>query len=300
MKLRIQKSSLAAIILLALNLCTKPIFAQSKADDQLINGYTILKDVSYGSDSEQIMDVYLSKATSERKENYTIVFMHGGGYYYSDKSKEERYIQPYLDKGFNVVNLNYRLKRGIAIATEDLTIALNYLHENNSKFNLDLKKIVTTGFSAGAHIATIVGVSQNNKEYPNRLDKSIEIIAIVNFSGPVDGLDVIEQIFTEHEMEAARVLGIALFPDIKEYATKETVSVLEPITYLDKKDPPLFIWHGGQDDQVPPKTFETFVSRLNKNPDKNIVVFDTEAGHSPTNESLANTYKKVFDFIDGL
>jgi hypothetical protein len=42
-------------------------------------------------------------------------------------NQEEKYIQPYLDKGMNVVNLNYRLKRGIPIATEDLTNALHFL-----------------------------------------------------------------------------------------------------------------------------------------------------------------------------
>jgi hypothetical protein len=40
-------------------------------------------------------------------------------------NQEEKYIQPYLDKGMNVVNLNYRLKR-IPIATEDLTNALHF------------------------------------------------------------------------------------------------------------------------------------------------------------------------------
>jgi acetyl esterase/lipase len=59
-------------------------------------------------------------------KNFTVIFLHGGGYYLSDKSKEEKYIQPYLDKGMNVVNLNYRLKRGIPIATEDLTNALHF------------------------------------------------------------------------------------------------------------------------------------------------------------------------------
>jgi acetyl esterase/lipase len=67
------------------------------------------------------MDIYLSKdAKSLGKNNHTIIFMHGGGYYFSDKSQEERYIEPYLKKGLNVVNINYRLKKGVPIATSDL------------------------------------------------------------------------------------------------------------------------------------------------------------------------------------
>jgi acetyl esterase/lipase len=82
-----------------------------KTDEQISAAYQIKKDVSYGTDAEQNMDIYLSKeAKSYGKNNYTIVFLHGGAYYLSDKSAEERYIEPYLKKGLNVVNMNYRLK----------------------------------------------------------------------------------------------------------------------------------------------------------------------------------------------
>ncbi|PQJ77298.1 alpha/beta hydrolase family protein [Polaribacter glomeratus] len=80
------------------------------------------KDVSCGIDTAQKTDIYLPKdAKSFGKQNYTIVFLNGGGYYISDKSEEERYIELYLKKGVNVVNLNYRLKKGIPIVTTDLT-----------------------------------------------------------------------------------------------------------------------------------------------------------------------------------
>jgi acetyl esterase/lipase len=83
-----------------------------KADEQIKATYKVTKDVSYGADKEQAMDVYLSADAGKLKnKNYTIVFLHGGGYYISDKSREERYIQPYLKKGLNVVNINYRIKR---------------------------------------------------------------------------------------------------------------------------------------------------------------------------------------------
>src|SRR5262249_53516932 len=79
---------------------------------QALEKYAISKDVAYGSDPQQTMDVYLPQAASwPRRPTYTVVFMHGGGYYQSDKTREERYIRPYLQRGVTVVNLNYRLKR---------------------------------------------------------------------------------------------------------------------------------------------------------------------------------------------
>lgn len=272
--------------------------SNDKSIDERANTYQVLEDVSYGSDPEQNMDIYLSQeAKSFGSSNFTIVFLHGGGYYFSDKSQEERYIEPYLKKGLNVVNLNYRLKRGIPIATSDLTYALNFLQANNSQFDLNLDNVIVTGFSAGAHIATNVAFAQNNPEYPYKLNDGIQIVAIINFAGPVDGLDVVERIFSEHENEQYQAVGKALFPP-EEYESKENLAVFEPITYFDKNDPPIFLWHGGQDDQIPPVTFEKFVPLLRK--DKDIRIFIPEARHSPTKEELEKAYIVTFRFLDDI
>jgi acetyl esterase/lipase len=298
MKSRNLYPDLMTLTYLGLMLIPKLIFAQNKADDFSLENFKMVKDVFYGADAEQNMDIYLSKEANSFTNRFTIVFLHGGGYYLNDKSNQEKYIKPYLEKGFNVVNMNYRLKRGIPLATEDLTNALNYLHENNSTFNLNLKRVVTSGFSAGAHIATLVGVTQNDSKYPNKLRVGIKIIGIVNFSGPIDGLDVVEKVFIENEVEIMRTIGNALFVT-DGYAPDEIINEYEPITYLDKKDPAIFLWHGGKDDQVPPKTFESFVSQIKKNT-KHVVIYDAEAGHNPNAQSLKTTYKEIFSFINKL
>jgi dipeptidyl aminopeptidase/acylaminoacyl peptidase len=270
----------------------------NKTAEQISATYQIKKDVSYGTDAEQNMDIYLSKnAKSYGKNNYTIVFLHGGAYYLSDKSAEERYIEPYLKKGLNVVNMNYRLKRGIPIATTDLTNALNFLKANNSDYNLNLNNIIVTGFSAGAHIATNVGVSQNNSEYPNKLNDGIEITGIINFSGPVDGLDVVEKIFVDHDNDLFSKAGNALFSS-EVYESKEKIAVYEPITYFDKNDPPIFLWHGGKDNQIPPQTFEKFVPMLNLN--KDYLIYKPNGLHSPNEEELKSAYVEIFTFLDNL
>ena len=88
--------------------------------------------------------------------------------------------------------MNYRLKRGIPLATSDLAKALNFLKATNGDYNLNLSQIIVTGFSAGAQIATNVGIAQNNPSFPDKLNTGISIKGIINFSGPVDDLDIIE------------------------------------------------------------------------------------------------------------
>jgi acetyl esterase/lipase len=204
-------------------------------------------------------------------------------------------MEPYLQKGLNVVNLNYRLKRGIPVAISDLTNALNFLKSANSSYNLNLGNSIVTGFSAGAHIATIVGVSQNNPEYPNKLSEGITITGIINFWGPVVRLDIVEKTFIDNEIEAYSTLGKALFPS-EGYETKADVAVYEPITYFEKVDPPIFLWQGGEDDQILPKTYESFIPLLRKNKDVHVLV--SNGKHCPTKEELRVAYVGIFSFLD--
>lgn len=285
---------------LALSSCAAKLVAiADKTDEQIKTTYQVAKDVSYGADKEQTMDIYLSgEAKKLKRKNFTVVFLHGGGYYVSDKAKEERYIRPYLKKGMNVVNLNYRIKRGVPVATEDLTNALNYLTTQRATYPLNLDQVILTGFSAGAHIASMVAVTANDPAYSNKLAPGIKIAGVINFSGPVDGLDVVEHVFMNNEVPIMKEIGMALFPATTDYAPKELVAKYEPINYFDKNDPPFFLWHGGKDDQVPASTFEKFVVLLNKDPNKNVVLFLPEGLHSPSANELNSAYEKIFVFLD--
>jgi acetyl esterase/lipase len=293
------KCAIACVVFFIFACSVKLTSLTNKSTEQIKTTYEVIKDLQYGSDKEQNFDLYISTdAKKLGNKNFTIVFLHGGGYYLSDKSKEEKYIQPYLKKGMNVVNVNYRLKRGIPLATEDLTNVLNFLKANNATYQLNLNKVILTGFSAGAHIASNVGLSANNPQYSNKLDDGIKISAIINFSGPVDGLDVVEKVFMHNDVPLLKEVGNALFPSSKDYAPKDTITKYEPITYFDKNDPPFFLWHGGKDDQIPAPTFVKFVALLNKNKNKNKVIFNPDGLHAPNATELTDAYNHIFNFLD--
>lgn len=269
-KQNIALHSAGIVCLMVFGSCTVKLASVPELTNEAIKlNYKVIKDVAYGSDKEQNLDIYLSNnAQKLGRKNFTVVFLHGGGYYISDKTKEERYIQPYLKKGMNVVNMNYRLKRGIPPATEDLTNALNFLKSNSAIYPLKLEELVLTGFSAGAHIASMVGTTANYPDYPHKLKSGITIAAVINFSGPVGGLDVVEKVFMGNSVPIMKEIGNALFQPYDGFAPIDTIKKYEPVTYFDKNDPPFFVWQGGKDDQVPPQTFEKFVGLLHQNDKK--------------------------------
>lgn len=294
------KTGLFALSLLLVACASKRTAGADNPAAPALAGYVVTRDVAYGTDPAQTLDLYQPRAARGRHgPAYTVVFLHGGGYYLSDKTKEERYLQPYLRHGVAVVNLNYRLQRGIAVAAEDLPLALNFLAAHRGAYPLHLRRLVLTGFSAGAHLASLVAVTANDPTYPYPLAPGVGIAAAVNFSGPVGGLDVVEAVFMDHPVPVMKAIGGALFPETG-YAPKEVTRRYEPLTYWDPQDPPFFVWHGGQDDQVPPVTFERFVERLAQDPGKNTVLFVPGGHHSPSAAELDAAYQRILPFLDNL
>ena len=292
------------VVLIFFSLCScspKLSEIEDKPLEGISNFYDIKKDVPYGDSEEQVMDIYLSKDAKQlKKRNFTILYIHGGGYYLSDKKREERFIRPYLQKGMNVVNMNYRLKKGIITATEDLSLAINFLKSNEGNYSLDLNRIILTGFSAGGQMASNVGLSYNDPKYVFPVKEGIGISGVINFSGPVDELEMVEDIFVNWDNEMFREIGKALLPPNDRFSKKELVDLLEPINYFDEKDPPFLLWYGGKDGQVPPKTFQAFLPLLQQDLVKNRIIFEPEGGHAPNKDAFEAAYKKIFDFLDNL
>lgn len=269
-----------------------------KSDDQIIDSYVILRDVHYGDDREQNMDLYLSKEARLLPRNYTIIFLHGGGFYFSDKVKEEQFIRPYLKKGLNVVNLNYRLRRGVSIAVSDLPKALLFLKNKFTNEELSLENLVLAGFSAGGQIASVIGYGASHPNCSYQLPPGINITAIINIAGPVDKLDLVEGGFQQHTDEPMRQIGEAMFPEHPGTTPGRKLAEFEAIHYFQPDAPAYFLWYGGQDDQIPPITFAEFIGLLDLETDQ--VLYSAGSGHVPDREELSSTYSAIFSFLDRL
>ena len=67
---------------------------------------------------------------------------------------------PYLEMGWTVVNVEYRLANvSLApAAVEDCRCALRWIIQNAEKYNFDTNQIVVTGHSAGGHLSLTTGM----------------------------------------------------------------------------------------------------------------------------------------------
>ena len=275
--------------------------APASEDKPVPPDYEIQRDIAYGDHPQQVFDSYrFGLGKGDRGQDFTIIFAHGGGYYLSDKSEEEHYIKPFLARGFNVINTNYRIKQGAFTATDDLARLLRYLTAHRTEHGLNMDRVVLMGFSAGGQMSANIGFWQNEEDSPFDIPQEVGIAGVINVSGPSHNFAEVEQIFLNFDHPLFQELGAALLPEDPNYSKDELIELLEPLNHFDGQDPPLFLWYGGKDVQIPPSTHERLVMRLDEDSPMSRIVYVPEGEHSPTAEQAQAAFDQIWDFLERL
>jgi acetyl esterase/lipase len=263
-------------------------------------------DVEYGSEGRQKMDIYLRGQQYVDKDHHnvrlkgkqppTIIYSHGSAWYFSDKRKHEHKISPFLQMGYNVVNLNYSIKQGVSKATKDVRLALLYLLKNNEKFNLDLENVFLAGVSAGAHMSAFWGAAQNSERAELHFSDSIKIKGVINLMGGGAQCADIYNVLKEHENQWWRDVGASLVDD----PTKAD-SILEawcPVNYLDQEDPPMFIAIGEKDQFGSQEKLNALTSALSENDIPYDLAKYPNSGHDFLTEDYNDLFQRISIFIE--
>src|SRR5260370_40844389 len=111
-----------------------------------------------GSKGELKVEVY--ERTGGTTSQHTVIYMHGGFWVAGNKDGATMSLMTWLEMGWNVVNVEYRLGRQALApaAVEDCMCALPVINNQAKTYNIDPARLVVTGESAGGHLALSVGV----------------------------------------------------------------------------------------------------------------------------------------------
>ena len=114
------------------------------------------RNVKYGPHERNVMDVWLAESD---QPSPVLMSIHGGGFRGGNKSVDRRLLQMCLDAGISVVAITYRLSdTAIAPAQHhDSARAVQFVRHNAKEWNLDAKRIASTGGSAGAGLSLWLG-----------------------------------------------------------------------------------------------------------------------------------------------
>ena len=141
----------AILVIAALSV---PSFAQlSPTADYAVhmaNRYQVFPNVTYltASNLEAKLDIYKRRDTTGPQP--TVIYMHGGFWAAGAKEASLMSLMPWMEMGWNVVNVEYRLAR-VALApaaVEDCLCALRYINNQAKTYDIDTTRLVLTGESA--------------------------------------------------------------------------------------------------------------------------------------------------------
>jgi len=122
----------------------------------------VVRDVAYGIDPKQRLDVYIPARASHAPVMFLV---HGGGWRRGDKAARsvvENKVAQWTRAGFIVISTNYRLLPGadpIAQA-EDVARAVAYAQRQLPTWGGDPDRMVLVGHSAGAHLVALLATDE--------------------------------------------------------------------------------------------------------------------------------------------
>ena len=209
--------------------------------------YRVSPNITYkvASNAEQKLDVYHRRDKSEPAP--TVIYIHGGGWVGGSKEASVLRIAPYLEMGFNVVNVEYRLGRiaRAPAAVEDCRCALRWVMRNAESYGIDADRLVVTGRSAGGHLSLTTAMLPVSAGFDAECisDADPKVAAVINYYGITDVADLMAG---EPNEKSYTVSWLGSQGDRKEIA--DSVS---PIRHVRKDVPPILTIHGDADTIVP-------------------------------------------------
>jgi acetyl esterase/lipase len=297
------KSALSLyLILLLCGLCAFPAFSQQKSTAlsdtarwaSIVNEqYWIQPDITYGVANNYTLKLDVWQRKDQKTAAPTLIYYHGGGWIFGDRTGATLLFLPYLEMGWNVINVEYRMA-SVSLApaaVEDCRCALRWAIRNAKQYNIDVNRIVLTGHSAGGHLSLITGMLPEGTSLDNNCDgtETLKVAAIINWFGISDVADLVQG----PNRRNYAVMWMGSQPDPLAIAKR-----VSPLTYVRAGLPPILSVHGDADPVVPYEQSVRLHKALTAAGVPNELVTIKGGGHGGFKDAeLEDAYRKIRAFL---
>ena len=223
----------------------------------------------------------------------TLLYIHGGGWVRGNKESNVLRLLPYLEMGWAVVNVEYRLGEvSLApAAVEDCRCALRWVIQNAEEYKFDVSRLVVTGNSAGGHLSLTTGMlpasAGLDRQCPG--EEELKVAAIINWYGITDVADLLQG---ENERSYA-VAWLGGMTDREAQARR-----VSPLTYVRAELPPVLTIHGDADPTVPYSHATRLKEALDQAGVPNELVTIPGGRHGGfTRQEMVETFTKIRAFL---
>lgn len=195
--------------------------------------FDVVRDVTFTPDGwpQQLRaDVYVPRGDGAWPG---VLLIHGGGWSSGDREQVQGIAERLAKRGFVAFNTTYRLapQYRFPAALEDVQLALRFMQDNAAQFRMRPERIGAFGYSAGAHLAAMLGTLSPG----DALFAEPRVAAVVAGGTPSD---------------LSKFKGGKLVPQFLGTTLQENPEAYRhasPVTTISRDDPPFFVYHGGSD-----------------------------------------------------
>jgi acetyl esterase/lipase len=225
-----------------------------------------------------------------------VVCLHGGGWRGGKRQDLTKLTEFLAGKGFVAATITYRLApdHRFPAQIEDCKAAVRWLRANAAKYHINPQKIGAVGFSAGGHLASLLGTADKDSGLEGEggnLDQSSRVQAVVNYFGPTD---FTTKTWSAHVKDAFIIPFLGGTMQDKR-AVYEKAS---PVTHVSKDDPPFLFFHGDKDSLVGVDQPQILSKKLQEaGVSAKVVVLEGE-GHGWGGETLNRTLRQTVEFFE--
>ena len=203
--------------------------------------------------ANQVLDLFLPEQPSSTPLPL-MIWIHGGAWMGGSHSSPP--VLFLVSKGYAVASIQHRFPSHAIWPAQsfDCKAAIRWLRAHAAKYNFDPERFGVGGDSSGGHLAAFVGTTGDVKEMEGDLGNpgvSSRVQAVVDWFGPTDFTLMDQQNGgrgLQHNPPTSpesRLLGGAV------QEKKDFAKTANPVTYVEKADPPFLIMHGDNDQLVP-------------------------------------------------
>jgi acetyl esterase/lipase len=225
-------------------------------------------DIPYADSDEprQRLDLLLPRERQGKLP--VIVAIHGGGWIGGDKRAVVGRMATFAATGkYAVACIGYRLSNQATWPAQihDCKAAIRWIRANAEKYGLEPDRIGVIGWSAGGHLAAMLGTTGDTADLEGDLgpyrDQKTAVQCVVDFFGPSD----LRLVWGESGEGAGRpsvLVERLLGGPVKERL--DLARSASPVAFVSPDDPPFLIVHGTADPVVPYKQSVWLRDRLRK------------------------------------
>jgi acetyl esterase/lipase len=253
------------------------------------------RDVVYGKGGGEELKLNIARPKADQKNLPCVVFIHGGGWAMGDRTAHDGMTWGFAQKGYVAATVEYRLapKAQFPAAVNDVKCAIRFLRAKADDYGIDPRHIGVCGFSAGGHLALMLGVTQKTDSLEGDGgwdDQPSDVQAVVSYFGPTDltADDIPRSVYPLME----KFIGGPMAGKRVEYQRAS------PVTYVTPGDAPTLMFQGTKDPLVPFTQAYRMLQAMTKAGVEGRAEVIAGAGHGWMGKDLTRTLVETAAFFD--